>query len=159
MSTDFCAADRTNRAGKEQTDFVRSKTVNDHRVCRVQHLVCQVASFSFSRLPIRLAYSQLTPTRPFRSNTAGYISTAAAFHPEPANRSVHPYTSLRLVPLSPARKVRPLTSGYRNRLTMFSLTSGALVLGLAASAQARIVEHWWNITYATANPDGVSLRR
>jgi len=48
---------------------------------------------------------------------------------------------------------------HRKRLNMFSLTSGAFVLGLAASAQARIVEHWWNITYATANPDGVSVCR
>lgn len=28
---------------------------------------------------------------------------------------------------------------------------------LAGVAQAATVEHWWNITYATANPDGVSL--
>lgn len=36
------------------------------------------------------------------------------------------------------------------------LQAGAMALGLAATAQAIIVEHWWNISYATANPDGVS---
>jgi len=29
-------------------------------------------------------------------------------------------------------------------------------LPLAAVAQAKVIEHWWNISYAQANPDGVS---
>lgn len=38
-----------------------------------------------------------------------------------------------------------------------SLASAALALALASTAQSAIVEHWWNISYATANPDGVSF--
>lgn len=32
-------------------------------------------------------------------------------------------------------------------------------LPLLSVAQAAIVEHWWNISYATANPDGLFERR
>jgi hypothetical protein len=32
----------------------------------------------------------------------------------------------------------------------------AAALAFAGAAHAATVEHWWNITYATANPDGVS---
>lgn len=31
----------------------------------------------------------------------------------------------------------------------------AAALALPA-VQAAVIEHWWNISYATANPDGVS---
>ena len=37
---------------------------------------------------------------------------------------------------------------------MAYLAAGALAL--AGAAHAATIEHWWNITYATANPDGVS---
>jgi iron transport multicopper oxidase len=33
----------------------------------------------------------------------------------------------------------------------------AAALAMAGAAHAATIEHWWNITYATANPDGVSL--
>jgi iron transport multicopper oxidase len=43
---------------------------------------------------------------------------------------------------------------------MRSATAAAgLALALATTAQSAIVEHWWNISYATANPDGVSFYR
>lgn len=29
----------------------------------------------------------------------------------------------------------------------------------AVAAQAKVIEHWWNISYAQANPDGVSCGR
>lgn len=29
----------------------------------------------------------------------------------------------------------------------------------AVAVQAKVIEHWWNITYAQANPDGVSRSR
>lgn len=32
-------------------------------------------------------------------------------------------------------------------------------LPLAAVANAAIIEHWWNISYAMANPDGLFERR
>ncbi|WWD18251.1 hypothetical protein CI109_102701 [Kwoniella shandongensis] len=38
-----------------------------------------------------------------------------------------------------------------------ALTTTALAL--VASVQAATIEHWWNITYATANPDGLQERR
>lgn len=31
-----------------------------------------------------------------------------------------------------------------------------LAASLAVAAQAKVIEHWWNISYAQANPDGVS---
>lgn len=37
--------------------------------------------------------------------------------------------------------------------------NGLAVASLAITAQAAIVEHWWNITYATANPDQLYERR
>jgi hypothetical protein len=43
-------------------------------------------------------------------------------------------------------------------LTMRS-TSAKLVVAaaLAGKVQAAVVEHWWNITWTDANPDGVSF--
>lgn len=31
-------------------------------------------------------------------------------------------------------------------------------LPLVTLAQAKVIEHWWNISYAEANPDGVSVK-
>jgi hypothetical protein len=38
-------------------------------------------------------------------------------------------------------------------------TSAKLVVAaaLAGKVQAAVVEHWWNITWTDANPDGVSF--
>jgi hypothetical protein len=38
-------------------------------------------------------------------------------------------------------------------------TSAKLVVAaaLAGRVQAAVVEHWWNITWTDANPDGVSF--
>lgn len=30
---------------------------------------------------------------------------------------------------------------------------------IVGGVQAAVVEHWWNITWTDANPDGVSLMR
>ncbi|KAI9277183.1 Cupredoxin [Phascolomyces articulosus] len=42
---------------------------------------------------------------------------------------------------------------------MKSILSIAVPLVVASIAKAAIVEHWWDITYATANPDGLFERR
>ncbi len=35
------------------------------------------------------------------------------------------------------------------------LSTSLTLLALPLMAQAAVLEHWWNISYATANPDGV----
>lgn len=35
-------------------------------------------------------------------------------------------------------------------------TSFVVAAALAGRVQAAVVEHWWNITWTDANPDGVS---
>ena len=42
---------------------------------------------------------------------------------------------------------------------MRSFLSAAIPLVFATVAKAAIVEHWWDITYTTANPDGLYERR
>ena len=42
---------------------------------------------------------------------------------------------------------------------MRSASNMLALAALATAANAAIVEHWWNITYATANPDGLFERR
>ncbi|WVQ82538.1 hypothetical protein IAT38_004667 [Cryptococcus sp. DSM 104549] len=44
---------------------------------------------------------------------------------------------------------------------MFAPTAliATAAISFAATAQAATIEHWWNITYATANPDGLEERR
>jgi iron transport multicopper oxidase len=40
-----------------------------------------------------------------------------------------------------------------------TLSTIAAVAGTASIAQAAVIDHYWNITYATANPDKLFERR
>ena len=42
---------------------------------------------------------------------------------------------------------------------MHLLSLAALLSGGTASVNAALVEHWWDITYSNANPDGAFERR
>lgn len=57
------------------------------------------------------------------------------------------FQSLTVTPLSPSPSPHKMYS-------TISLLASTLLL--SATAHAAIREHWWNITYTDANPDGVS---
>jgi hypothetical protein len=48
-------------------------------------------------------------------------------------------------------------SNYTTSAAMHAFSvSAAVLLSILGAAQASVIEHWWNITWVDANPDGVS---